>query len=370
MANMHIWTGCRAERDSNNWWMGTVAIDCSTDVNQSVSVSGTNIYLDSAYHFIETWRGATINLSNVIAWMDGSMAGSTATEGIFVATRGNIVERNVQINGMVARFRGRIKYIMSDAISFRNLKMILEDGEDFTTYQDARKYPISSWLADKEFLFNDYGEAGTYIETARAVLYPSTCLVFELNTNSDTVTFELSADNNGNLKVFKAPSVGTSKFYYLYDKSNYIVYIYRYRYGSDAIRTNIRVKSATLSSGLLNYSSIRVFNRNVLSDDSTLTEITAKKTNDGTIIIDNVNNFTNTINMMERGRTYNIYMTEPVVKLITGNRLNAIGKGFCSYLLSGTIDFFIGIGGDMYLIRTNESGVPSRIRQMTATSLI
>lgn len=369
LSNVHIWTGCRAGHDSNDWWSNTVSIDASTDLINAITITGTNVYLDSSHHFIETWRGNTINLTNVLAWMDNSMNGTTATDGEFCYTRGEIVEKNVQIVNMVARLRGRIPSVMSAAVSYTNIKMVNETGDDFTNYSDWQKYPITSWLANNEFDFYDHNATNTYIEIARAPMRWAGKMAFNFTSQYDDVDFWVSRDDALGIKIRMSQSIGTANFYYIWDSNARMLYIYRKRYSNDVMQCHIRVIEENPTNGLLNYSAVRVFPRQALASDTGLTQIVAKMQNENTIQIDAFANFAATISNIEIGKTYNVYIASAVVSAMSQNKVSGIGKGFCAYLQAGAIDFFLGCGGDMYLIRTDEAGTPSRVRKMTSTSL-
>lgn len=369
IANLHIWTGCRSEEDTDDWWSTTVGIDCSTDIIESVILNGTNVYIDSSHHYIEAWRGASINLTNVLVWMDGSMEGSSSYDGQFVYVRGDSLEKNIFINGLSGFFGERTETIMTNTVSFRNVKLIISENDDLVSDADAKRFPVTSYIEDKEFSFSDYGGANTYIEIARAVLRPQNKISFEFSsTGNDIISFYLSTDSIGNLKILKQQDGGTADYFFSYNQANNIVIVYRKKYSSDVMHGKIKVLSATYSAGLLNYSSIRVFGRKTLDSEATLSKITAKKSGE-CIIIDDVSNFSNTLSMLDVRKTYMVYLTEPVTSMITNSKVSSIFKGNLFIIASDAVDFIGGSGGDLYMIRTDINGVIKISQKATMTAI-
>lgn len=266
MSNMHIWTGCRALYDHDGWWDNTIALDFSTDAVESVKVIGTNIYLDSSYHFIEVWRGATVQISNLIAWMDGSMAGNTSTDGYLVYTRGDIVQKSVQINGLLADLQGRIKYLMSDIMDVQNARIYTDDNPN--SLADIRKYVTTGYTNDKDVFFIDYDHAGKIVELARIFLLDKSYFEFDVNTNTENLTIKLETDPSGNLiSITKKFLMGGAPYYYRYDQVNRVLYVYREFVGDTRFIVSLHVNRATETSGLLNYGAIEVFNHREIRDD-------------------------------------------------------------------------------------------------------
>lgn len=75
--NMHIWTGCLAQKDNDQWWETTRSIVLG---NGDASFMGDNIYLDTSYVLIEMHSHRNmLSINNFMSWEDGSIRGCSKT---------------------------------------------------------------------------------------------------------------------------------------------------------------------------------------------------------------------------------------------------------------------------------------------------
>ena len=78
--NIHIWTGCMAGHDENDWWADTRGIQSFF----SGHISFNNLYLDSCFIPFVHFSKGVINVINFIYWEDESMGGCSRSDGSFV----------------------------------------------------------------------------------------------------------------------------------------------------------------------------------------------------------------------------------------------------------------------------------------------
>lgn len=78
--NIHIWTGCMAGHDENDWWAETRGIQlCSPN-----HVFFNNLYLDSNFIPFVFFGKGVIQVTNFIYWEDESMNGCSRSDGSFM----------------------------------------------------------------------------------------------------------------------------------------------------------------------------------------------------------------------------------------------------------------------------------------------
>lgn len=365
MSDMHIWCGCRSNADNDDWWEKTICIDCSNDIYGSVILTGNNIYLDSAYHYIETWRGNALTFNNLIAWMDGSMQGSSAYDGYFVYTRGDIVEKAVLINGLIGYFSDRCKYIFSESVDIINARILYDNGDNFISGTDIRHFPTTRWCNIDRFKFVDYSDTDTYFEVARCHLPTGSRIEFTVSSLSDFVTFYCENDNN-TVKITCNHKKGGS-FYYRY--SNDVLYIYRYRVTAGSGYYQIVVNNASDDASLLIYPYIRVFQRDVQASSDGLTKIDIKM--DASYSFDNLSatQIQSLSSYLNELVPVLVSMDASATALLTENRETKLAKGYATKLTPTVIDYNLTIGLDNYIIRTNANANPTSIIKVNTTSI-
>lgn len=116
--NLHLWTGCLAQKDNGTWWAGTRGIV----LDSNGSFFGTNIYPDTCYiAFEQKTSGCTFNIQNVMYWEDSSIGGSEAYDGrLFYAPEGSRGTLNID-GGIIGVSGNRMKYVYTPGQSIRNV---------------------------------------------------------------------------------------------------------------------------------------------------------------------------------------------------------------------------------------------------------
>ena len=80
--NIHIWTGCMAGHDENDWWAETRGLQSSYPGH----IFFNNLYLDSCFIPFVLLDKGVINVTNFIYWEDESMGGCSRSDGSFMYT--------------------------------------------------------------------------------------------------------------------------------------------------------------------------------------------------------------------------------------------------------------------------------------------
>ena len=75
--NIHIWTGCMARHDENDWWAETRGIQLFSSRHAVFS----NLYIGSSFIPFTFYDKGTIKVNNFIYWEDDSMNGCTRSDG-------------------------------------------------------------------------------------------------------------------------------------------------------------------------------------------------------------------------------------------------------------------------------------------------
>lgn len=366
MSDTHIWCGCRSNADNDDWWANTVCIDCSNGIDAPVSLVGTNVYLDSAYHYIETWRGNSLSFNNMIAWMDGSMNGSSAYDGYLVAVRGDIIDKPVYIDGLIAYFRDRCKYIFSEASNIINARILYSADDAFETAENFRHFPLTTFCNIDRFRFIDYSPVGSYFEVARCFLSGNGTIKFNISAyNVDINVYAKGLD--GDVYVSEDWREGGDLYYRFFDG---ILYIYARRtVSSDAAYYQLSVLESKSSAGLLIYPYIRVFERDVRTSAEGLTKISNGRHDVYGFCKLTADDIPNLASNLVTKKPALISLEASASAKLTNSRETAIGKGYVMKVADNTIDYFVVIGLGCYIIRTNAVGEPSTILKVNTTSV-
>lgn len=365
MSNTHIWCGCRSNADNDDWWANTVCIDCSNDIDASVILVGTNVYLDSAYHYIETWRGNALSFNNLIAWMDGSMSGSSAYDGYLVATRGDIIDKAVYIDGLVANFGNRCKYIFSEASNIENAKILYTANDTFESLTNLRHFPLTTFCNIDRFRFIDYSPVGSYYEVARCVIGQEGSIKF--NISSYGADIDVYARGTGGGVYVSEDWRSGGDLYYRF--SDGILYIYATRSTSgDASYYQLSILEAKSSSGLLIYPYIRAFQRDVRASADGLTKISNNRSDVYSFCSVTAADIANMVSNLKIKVPALISLDGTASAKLTRNEESAIGKGYVMKVADNVVDYFVMIGLGCYIIRTNASGEPSSVLKVNTTA--
>lgn len=79
-SNLHIWTGCLAQKDNGTWWRGTRGIV----LGNGAHFEGSNIYPDTSFYALEqTGPHCAFVIQNIMYWEDNSTGGSPDFDGKF-----------------------------------------------------------------------------------------------------------------------------------------------------------------------------------------------------------------------------------------------------------------------------------------------
>lgn len=101
-SNLHLWTGCMAQKDNGTWWRGTRGIV----LGNGAYFEGVNIYPDTSFYALEqTGPRCAFVIQNIMYWEDNSTGGSPDYDGAFFhcppGTNGTLV-----INGGAIGVKG------------------------------------------------------------------------------------------------------------------------------------------------------------------------------------------------------------------------------------------------------------------------
>lgn len=216
--NWHIWTGCLAGEDNNNWWAGTRGINLNIGFLN-------NIYLDSAYLHFVSHSSKNLIVNNLVIMNDDSMTGSDKYDGsVFYEFSGTV-------NNLLIHKSERMGAILADNAKFSNVQQIL-----FSDITNGFRLPGSRYY-DINYHFNNVSPENKLMELAKIKIENQSAKINlqAFKANNSYYNFDLIFENGTFADKSINSSVGNDNIYITKSKTDntYTLYIDMHSNGSE-----------------------------------------------------------------------------------------------------------------------------------------
>ena len=229
--NIHIWTGCIAGHDENDWWADTRGIQSF----YSGHIFFNNLYLDSCFIPFVFFDKGVINVTNFIYWEDESMGGCSRSDGSIMYIPEASDKTRLIINNGIINTAARMLYVSNLGRKIKLTDVVFNIRRELNN-SNRTFYPFTPYKISYYRYFLNSTSEDTYVPIACINLFDdindttNRCGTYKANVGmggGQDLTLYVNKPYDGPLDVKLTKNNGRShEFYYKIDDQ--LLYIYTF----------------------------------------------------------------------------------------------------------------------------------------------